>query len=459
MISTSRPAAIVAAATFSVLSMLSTPANAQRGGPPAVVGFRTIERPVAATRRLTGTARPYRTSIVGSAVDGRVVTIPVEEGDFVATRQPIVELRTGTIDIQIAAAEAELDLRLGELFEIVNGSRPAEIEQAKARLLAVRSMTRHLQSKYERTRTLAEGGSAVTRDQLIEARARAEESQRLQDVAEAAYRLAEEGPREEKYTQALARVMIAGEQLNELEDRRLKYTLRAPFEGYVVAKHTEVGEWIKANDPAIEIIELARVRVVVDVPETDIAGVPLGGNAQVRFDALPGRSFEGVVERIVPIADPQARTFPVHVIVKNLPATGPDGLTAATAATSPPAGAEHSAQPRRTPIIKAGMLAEVDLPIGGKVQAVLAPKDALVLAGSRASVFVVSDLTGDKGVGAVNEVDVRPGIATGGLVQLLGGVKRGDLVVVEGNERLRPGQKVNVVGLKSPESYGKKIPE
>jgi hypothetical protein len=89
-------------------------------------------------------------------------------------------------------------------------------------------------------------------------------------------------------------------------------------------------------------------------------------------------------------------------------------------------------------LIKAGMFARIHVPVGQKQMALVVPKDALVLGGPQPVVFVVRD-------GAAIPVPVTTGIAVDSVIQILGSVAAGDLVVVRGNERLRPNQPVRIL--------------
>jgi RND family efflux transporter MFP subunit len=128
--------------------------------------------------------------------------------------------------------------------------------------------------------------------------------------------------------------------------------------------------------------------------------------------------FTGQVAFVVPQADVRTRTFPVKIRVKN-------EIT------------------DRGPLLSSGMYARVTLPTGEKQQALLVPKDALVLGGPQPMVYVVD--TVDARQGKVKSVPVELGVASGHLIQVKGPLEPGKMVVVQGNERLRPGQDVTIV--------------
>jgi multidrug efflux pump subunit AcrA (membrane-fusion protein) len=91
------------------------------------------------------------------------------------------------------------------------------------------------------------------------------------------------------------------------------------------------------------------------------------------------------------------------------------------------------------PLLKAGMFARVTLPVGKPVSRTLVPKDAVVLNGDSAMLFVAAGPP-DKAV--VKPVPVKLGPATGAWLAVTGEVAPGDWIIVEGNERVRPGMEI-----------------
>ncbi len=389
-------------------------------------------REVAAGQSFIGTVTASKKSLIGSAVDGRVVEMLVDDGDPVTVvptgdpprpvGQPIAQLLTETISIEIAAARAQHQLRQQELAELEAGSRPEEIEQAKARLAAAKALNDYAQSRHQRLKTLYEQARSTSREDFEEAMSAALAAEQNRLAAQAAYDLAVKGPRSEQIEQARARLAAAQEEVNRLQDMMKKYTVRAPFEGFVIAKHTEVGAWLSRGDPVAEVVQLDPIEVRVSIPEAYIPHVRMGAEVRVRLEASPDDVIVGQVARIVPQADLRSRTFPVIVRLPN-----------------PRQEGEY--------LMKAGMLAAVTLGVGRPVAATLVPKDALVLDGRDTSIVVVdSDPRTKQPVARV--VPVQLGVAEGSLIQVFdasGSLRDKQQVVVRGNERLRSGQPLQIV--------------
>jgi multidrug efflux pump subunit AcrA (membrane-fusion protein) len=433
--------------TFLIGTFAIGTAVAQPPAAPPIASTRVIEREVAAAQTFVATVRPTRTAAVGSAASGRVAEYFFEEGDRVKAMEPLAQLLTETISSEIEAAAAELKLRESELEELENGVRPEELEQAKARMLAAEARKEFTAMNRARVEALYKRGSSSVneRDQAVTTDIEAE-NQYID--AKASYDLAVDGPRPEKIAQAKAAAEMQAAVLQKLKDQKRKHTIISRFDGYVIREYTAVGSWVNTGDMVYEIAALDEVDVEAFVTEQQVANIRIGMEVDVEIPALGERRFPGVVKQIVPQADLKTRTFPVRIRVKNELIE------------------DH-------PVIKAGMLARVQLPIGPRENALLVPKDSLVFAGSNVTVIVVtpdSDAsqsggknspgspdkaaaeTGSPMKGTVQPVAVELGVSQGRWIQIRGELKPGQLVVVEGNERLRPGQSVRVAEIRDPQS-------
>jgi len=301
-----------------------------------------ISREVNILQAFVGTVMPLKASTVGSAVDGRVLKFLVNEGDAVKAGDELAKLRTATLEIELKVAEAELQLRKHELEELENGSRPEEIEQAKARLLAAQATREYRQSNHQRIASLFKQSRTVTDDQHRESLAAKEQAEQAYIAAKADLSLVTQGPRPERIAQAKAQMLIQEEKVNLIKERIDRHTVVAPFDGYVTAEHTEVGEWIQEGDPVVEVIKIDKVDIRAGVLSKHAVNLKLGEEVPVVFPELPERkNLTGQIVHIIPQADKLSRSIPVNVRMTNPLQDG-------------------------TPLFKAGMLAHIRLPTSGK---------------------------------------------------------------------------------------------
>ncbi|MBX3432762.1 MAG: efflux RND transporter periplasmic adaptor subunit [Pirellulales bacterium] len=430
-----RRASAAVAGALAAVHLAAVPIAAQ--GPPGamppspVVAFELIQEEVVAGQTFVGTIMPLKRATIGSAVAGRVIEFPRKAGERVASGEKLARLLTQTIELETAAAEQELKFREAQLDELNNGTRPEELEQRRAERDGAAARETFLSARRARLdRARNSGPGAITDDQYEEARSAEIEAHEVYLSASAAYELAKAGPRKELIAQAAAQVAMQKAVVERLHDQITKHTMISRFDGYVVAEFTEEGAWVNAGDPVAEVAALDEVDVEVQVVEQAVPFVRIGEVVRVDIPSLPERIFEGTVAQVVPQADVRSRTFPVKIRVKN-------EIT------------------RDGPLLKAGMYARAALPAGVRQQAILVPKDAIVLGGGAPMMYVIQQ-GAPAGPGAapaaeagpsattVVPVPVQLGVSRGPLIQVIGEIRPGQLVVIQGNERLRPGQPVSV---------------
>ena len=402
--------------------------------PKPVEVDRVILTAVKSAQRVVGSVKPLRTTTVGSAVDGRVEQVLVDEGQQVKRGGKVAQLLTSTLEIELAAARAELKLFKQQEAELKNGSRPEDIAEAKANYLSAKASLQNASNQLNRVKSLATTKAASTAE-LDLAQQQFEAARFSVAATEALLKRIEKGPRVELIAQAEARVELQKLRCDLLTDRISKCTLRAPYDGFVSAKFTEVGAWIQQGDPIVEMIQLNEVEVNAPVTAESAVNLRRGVSVRCEFPELPSQLFIGTIDRVVPSANAGTRTFPVRIRVENNLRDG-------------------------TPMLLAGMLARVDLPSGDEKMFPMVPKDALVLNGNDRAVFVVDQKSNsdDPNFGVVRKVAVTLGVASGNRIQVKGQLREGDVVVVVGNERLQPGTEVKMIR-RQDEATGEKANE
>jgi len=218
-----------------------------------------------------------------------------------------------------------------------------------------------------------------------------------------------------RYEIALQNVAKAQASL-KLAQIELNYAeIRAPFPGVITVKHTEIGAYVRAGDAIVTLVNDLALEIEADVPANRVAGLTPGRT--VRFK-LAGKQHEAVVRAVVPVDSALTRTRAVRFV--------PRFKTAMSD-------------------IAVNQSVTVAVPVGASRAVVSVHKDAIVHRGDNTIVFVVAGAKGIKPPMVVGKAVPRPvklGDAVGSRFVVLGGLKPGDIVVVRGNERLRPGQPV-----------------
>ncbi len=414
----------VVAATIGALLLPATGwAQKPREMPPApVVVEEVVEEQLNLGESFVGTVMPVRRSTVGSQGEGLVEEFFVNEGDRVAADQPLARLRTTTIDLELKAAEAELALREAELAEL-EASAPKEIEQAKLRMESAEAQVVFNDKRLERFQDLFEK-RVLSDDELEEQVYAAEAARKTYLEAKSAWELASGGIWDAKIAQSKARVRVQEETIAKLRDDLQQHTIAAPFEGYITREHVEAGQWVAQGGPVVEMVEIDRVDVEMHVLERYAPKVRVGAPARVEIEALPGQIRNGEVVLVVPQADERSRSFPVKVRLENEPS------------------ADDSEHPGMK--IKPGMFARATLPVGRSGAARMVHKDAVVLGADSSVVWVIAEDWSGKGPATAAPVPVELGVSYDERIEVRGPLEPGQWVVVEGNERIRPDQKLTI---------------
>lgn len=212
-----------------------------------------------------------------------------------------------------------------------------------------------------------------------------------------------------EYEQA---VYVANRAGVALEEAKLAYNrtrIRTPVAGIVSTRNVELGDRVTTAVPAYEVVTMTDLVAQVYVPGRHRPNLRAGQPARITSDMIPGYRIDGRIRRISPVISPQSGTVKVTVELDD---------------------------PERK--LAPGMFANVGLVIESQTDALLAPKEALVYDGGQAYVFVVR---GER----ANRVRLELGLSNARQVQVLGGIGRGDSVVVVGHEGLRDGAMIRVV--------------
>lgn len=420
--------------------------SAQQRGPSRVIVARAVSKDVGEPQTFVGTMDAVRISTVGSAVPGRIENLFVKEGQRVKRGDPLAKVRTRIIEARVAAAKASLRMRKAELEEMEAGPRTEEIAEVKARLESAKVMQAMRSKRYNRARNLILREGAISQEEFEEIEAQSAAADATVRETIASLQLLEAGYRKERIARARALYEEQIAVVEELEEMERRHTMVAPFDGYVLLDHAEEGQWVLQSTLIARVAEMDQMDVMASVPEDFISRIHVGDSADVFVSAISEETirnvpkeelarvgvfrgqkfyFYGTVTAILPAGDPQARTFPVKVRVKNV-LLG-DGV-----------------------LLKSGMFTRVQFSVGRKTPAILVPKDAVVLGGRTPQVYVVRTEGGDAIKGKVDAVDVTLGVSSGMWIQVKGDVSKGNWIVVQGNERLRPGQEVIGETAKTP---------
>ena len=355
------------------------------------------QKPISRKIIVVGNVTPVRTSVVASGANGvvqflcaardkneaaplspgDVPNLPeVEQGQYVTAGTVLSVLRMETANAEVAQAVALLEER-EENLQGTKATHPEEIAHAQAMVGAATAIKNNAQQKWERAQTLSKRGAA-TDNELEDAREKWKAASEALTAAEKTLKRVQAG---RDIEQAKASRDAQAAQVDYLKTEREKRTTKAPFDGFIVEMHTYNGQWLSKGDPVATLARMDDVDVIVNVDQADLPFVRLGQTAQVTVqgavteDGTVKADWTGEIVHIVPQSDWEhgSRGFPVVVRIQNeLYPVGNPGKSEAQ---------------RKTPVLKAGMLATVTI-LAPEVNTLLAHKDALVRSTEGNSLFL-----------------------------------------------------------------------
>jgi membrane fusion protein (multidrug efflux system) len=285
-------------------------------------------------------------------------------------------VREGQVLVELTAPEMQ-----AQIAEADSRYQAAEADrlQAVAQLAAA-------QSTYERTQEAARTPGAIAGNDLIQAQKQVEAAQALVNSRQKASAAAESSLGAVKALVAYLRIT-------------------APFDGIVTDRLVHPGALVGPGpDPTLLVLQqVSHLRVVVPVPEENVGGMVNGARVDFTVPAFPRRTYTGTIARIAHALDEKTRTMPVELDVFNR-----DGSLAP------------------------GMYPSVKWPVRSPRPELLVPKTSVVTTTERT--FVIRDRGG-----RAEWVDVRKGVSEDDMVEVIGNLRPGDMVVRRGTDEMRDG--------------------
>ena len=232
----------------------------------------------------------------------RIDQVLVEEGDRVTEGQVLARQQTNRLEAQIREIQAKIAAQQEVVKRFEAGTRPQEIEQARAEVAAARAQVKNTMKSYERIRQTSKAG-ATSQQALDNIRAQLDVDQAQLTVKEKALNLALEGPRKEDIAAAKNNLETLKASLSLLKIRLSDMTLTSPSAGVIQNRILEPGEMADPNRPVVTMALTDPKWVRAYVPEPDLGRINLSMKAEILSDSFPNQKFEGWIGFISPVAE------------------------------------------------------------------------------------------------------------------------------------------------------------
>jgi HlyD family secretion protein len=251
----------------------------------------------------------------------RIAAVDAQEGDRVHKGEILARLDTGRLEPQLAQAEAQAAAQRAVVERMHHGSRPEEIEQARANLEQAKADAANALAQYQRKTDLL-ARNAGTQMDFDNAKAALDMAQARARLNQSALDLTLAGPRKEDIAQAEAQLRGNQAQFAYLQALFADAQLKAPVDAVVRSRLMEPGDMASPQRPVFSLALTDPKWVRAYVVETDLGKLHPGTKATVTVDSFPERGFEGWIGFISPVAEftpkdvqtPELRTSLVYEV-------------------------------------------------------------------------------------------------------------------------------------------------
>jgi HlyD family secretion protein len=236
-------------------------------------------------------------SLVGFKAPGRIVELPVEEGQQVAQGALLARIDNADLQQKVRVDEATVRVRESSLALTLAGTRHQEVKAAQQSMMDAEADLEQKKLDNERAQQLfaKDEVSAQERDQAATALKRAEA---IFKAAQQRYNEAVEGSRKEDIAISRANLNQANASLG-LSQVNLSYSvLYAPMAGVVTVRQAELGEVVAPGSPVVTLADLDHIWLRAYVAETDLGRIAWGQNVTITTDTYPGKQYHGRISFI-----------------------------------------------------------------------------------------------------------------------------------------------------------------
>ncbi len=258
------------------------------------------------TQEYIGTTQPIIEVALRSQVEGTLIKLSPEVGDWVEKGQVIGRIDDSLLLATVNQEQAELASLESELAR-----DKIEVKNAEIRLEEALIKLKQAQSDQERYQDLAQQGLISQKE--------AESYATAAQVAQKTLMLAQESVNiaKQAVTSAMGRVAAQKSVVAESIQRQAYTQLIAETTGIVTQKSSEKGNLVREGEEILKIGNFDPIKVVVLVSELDLAHVKLGKTVEVKLDAFPESRFIGEIKRIAPVANVATRQIPLEIVIPN----------------------------------------------------------------------------------------------------------------------------------------------
>lgn len=241
-------------------------------------------------------------SLISFKVQGRIIDLPVEEGQQVKQGDLLARLEDSDFKQRVRIDEASVAVRQSNLALALAGTRTQEVKAQQQSVIDAQADLALKKADEERAKQLFNKDelSAQDRDRAVTA---AKRSEAALNAAQQRLNEAEEGTRKEDIAIARANLEHAKASLGLSRINASYTTLRAPSEGVITVRQAELGEVVSPGSPVVSLADLDHIWLRSYVAETDLGRIHWGQDVTITTDTYPGKQYHGRISFIASNAE------------------------------------------------------------------------------------------------------------------------------------------------------------
>jgi HlyD family secretion protein len=241
-------------------------------------------------------------SLVSFKVQGRLVELPVEEGQQVEQGALLARLENADFRQKVRIDEAGVAVRESNLALALAGTREQEVRASQQAVIDSQADLALKKADNDRAQRLF-SKDEITAQERDQATTAVKRSEAALNAAEQRLNEAQEGTRKEDIAIACANLDQAKANLGLSRVNEGYTTLRAPVSGVITVRQAELGEVVAPGTPIVTLADLDHIWLRAYIAETDLGRIHWGQDATVSTDTYPGKQYHGRISFISPDAE------------------------------------------------------------------------------------------------------------------------------------------------------------
>jgi multidrug efflux pump subunit AcrA (membrane-fusion protein) len=377
----------------------------------SIKNVRTVKADVASVAtnvEYPGKLEPVQQISVSPKSPGKVAAVKVDVGAHVKAGDLLFTLDAQDLQAQLRQQQASLELSKANLTKTEGSGLEQQMLSAEQSLQKAQTAYNDAKDNYNKMKQLFDA-DAISKQDFTNIETRYNSAQDDLDFAKNNYELLKQKSGPESVNIASAQLHQAKAGVDSMSVQLGNSEIRSPISGIVSTRNVDKGEIVSSAVASFTIIDTTALMVSVDVSDKMIGKITKGQIIPVKISAAENATVNGIVDNVSPSSDAKTQLYTIKIKIDN-----------------------------SRNELKPGMFARAVLPAESRANVLLVPNSAVKTENNVQYIYIVAD-------GKVKKVAVETGLSNDKVTEIKKPLKKGDLVIIEGQTFLNDGEKVNVI--------------